>query len=147
MVPNSTITNWVREFERWAPRLRVVPFYGEQKSREIVKNYELSHSHPEAGTTGAKYHVLVTTYETITGPKDFSTVFKKTPRWEVLIVDEGQRRTLYYAYREDDYERQITESIAVKSDTNLIFKRLNELNSCHRIIMTGVRYCLRISSI
>ena len=25
IVPNSTITNWVRELERWAPKLRVVP--------------------------------------------------------------------------------------------------------------------------
>ena len=91
VVPNSTITNWVREFERWAPRLRVVPFHGEQKSREIVKKYELFHKFPGAGTTGAKYHVLVTTYETVTGQKDFIPVFKKTPRWEVLIVDEGQR--------------------------------------------------------
>ena len=98
VVPNSTITNWVREFERWAPRLRVVPFYGEQKSREIVKKYELFHEYPDAGTTGAKYHVLVTTYETVTGQKDFYPVFKNTPRWEVLIVDEGQRRRFLTVY-------------------------------------------------
>ncbi|KAH8119925.1 hypothetical protein DFH11DRAFT_1557318 [Phellopilus nigrolimitatus] len=117
VVPNSTITNWVREFARWAPELRVVPFYGEQKSREIIKKYELQHDAPPPGTTGAKYHVLVTTYETVTAAnKDFNAVFKKNPRWEVLIVDEGQR---------------------LKSDSNLIFKRLNELHSCHRIIMTG----------
>jgi hypothetical protein len=32
-----------------------------------------------------------------------------------------------------------TVSTLVKSDTSLLFKRLNELNSVHRIIMTGVR--------
>ncbi|KAI5124175.1 hypothetical protein M0805_000981 [Coniferiporia weirii] len=116
VVPNSTITNWVREFAKWAPELRVVPFYGESKSREIIKKYELRHSNVGPRTTGAKYHVLVTTYEIVTGQKDFSSVFKRNPRWEVLIVDEGQR---------------------LKSDSNLIFRRLNELNSCHRIIMTG----------
>ncbi|KAI0673358.1 hypothetical protein C8Q78DRAFT_968243 [Trametes maxima] len=116
VVPNSTITNWVREFERWAPNLRVVPFYGESKSREIIKKYELFHAHPASGTTGAKYHVLVTTYETVTNVKEFGPVFKNTPRWEVLVVDEGQR---------------------LKSDASLIFKRLKELNSFHRVIMTG----------
>ncbi|OSD03298.1 hypothetical protein PYCCODRAFT_1434714 [Trametes coccinea BRFM310] len=116
VVPNSTITNWVREFERWAPKLRVVPFYGEAKSREIIKKYELYHSNPASGTTGTKYHVLVTTYETITSAKEFTSVFKNMPRWEVLVVDEGQR---------------------LKSDTSLIFKRLKELNSFHRVIMTG----------
>ncbi|KAI0756774.1 SNF2 family N-terminal domain-containing protein [Daedaleopsis nitida] len=116
VVPNSTITNWVREFERWAPRLRVVPFYGEAKAREVIKRFELFHSHPARDTTGAKYHVLVTTYETVTNAKEFGPVFKSTPRWEMLVVDEGQR---------------------LKSDASLIFKRLKELNSFHRIIMTG----------
>lgn len=93
VVPNSTITNWVREFERWAPELRVVPFYGESKAREVIKRFELTHAHyDKRHTTGAKYHVLVTTYETVTNQKDFNPVFKNVPRWEVLVVDEGQRR-------------------------------------------------------
>ena len=94
VVPNSTITNWVREFSKWAPQLRVVPFYGDQASRDIIKEYELHHSYVEPGTTGAKYHVLIATYEAVTGAKDFNVVFKRTPRWEVLVVDEGQRRAL-----------------------------------------------------
>ncbi|KAJ7654999.1 SNF2 family DNA-dependent ATPase [Mycena polygramma] len=115
VVPNSTITNWVREFERWAPQLRVVPFYGEAKSRDVIKQYELSHSKKRSGYTSAKFHVLVTTYETLTG-KDFTSVFKNQPRWEILVIDEGQR---------------------LKSDSSLLFKKLNELNTLHRIIMTG----------
>ncbi|KAI0068286.1 hypothetical protein BV25DRAFT_1987089 [Artomyces pyxidatus] len=114
VVPNSTITNWVREFAIWAPKLRVVPFYGEAKSREVVKRYELNHTTKVAGTTGSKFHVLVTTYDTITS-KDLP-VFKNVPRWEVLVVDEGQR---------------------LKSDTSLLFRKLNELKIMHRIIMTG----------
>ncbi|KAF7799325.1 hypothetical protein EIP86_010557 [Pleurotus ostreatoroseus] len=116
VVPNSTITNWVREFERWAPHLRVVPFYGDAKSREVVKNYELYHANPTKDTTGAKYHVLVTTYETVTNAKEFTPVFKATPRWEVLVVDEGQR---------------------LKNDSSLIFRKLKELTTVHRIILTG----------
>ena len=92
VVPNSTITNWVREFTKWAPELRVVPFYGEQASRDVIKEYELQHPTIAPDTTGAKYHVLIATYESVTSPKDFNAVFKKNPRWEVLVVDEGQRR-------------------------------------------------------
>lgn len=98
VVPNSTITNWIREFNRWAPRLRAVPFYGDQKSRDIIQQYELYHDHVAPGTTGLKYHVLVTTYETLTGPKNFSTVFKPVPRWEVLVVDEGQRCKTFHCF-------------------------------------------------
>ncbi|TCD65653.1 hypothetical protein EIP91_002326 [Steccherinum ochraceum] len=112
VVPNSTITNWVREFERWAPELRVCALYGEARSRKIIKQYELSHTNKAAKTTGAKFHVLVTTFETINA--EFS-VFKQIPRWEVLVIDEGQR---------------------LKNE-GLAFKQLNELQAVHRIILTG----------
>ena len=107
VVPNSTITNWVREFERWAPRLRTVPFYGEKNSRDVIKQFELFHESPRQGFTDTKFHVLITTYESIINVKDFAPVFKNQPRWEVsyllsltsadsgsvqvLVVDEGQR--------------------------------------------------------
>lgn len=83
VVPNSTITNWVREFERWAPNLRVVPFYGEKKARKIIQDYELYHAKHLPSNTSAKFHVLVTTYETLIGAKDFTPIFKNQPRWEV----------------------------------------------------------------
>ncbi|KAH7910697.1 hypothetical protein BJ138DRAFT_1064605 [Hygrophoropsis aurantiaca] len=116
VVPNSTITNWVREFSRWAPGLRVVPFYGEAKARQVIIDYELFHDTAPKGMSNIKYHVLVTTYETLINNRDFGPVFKKVPRWEVLVVDEGQR---------------------LKSDNSLLFKKLNELNTIQRIIMTG----------
>lgn len=90
VVPNSTIMNWVREFERWAPKLRVVPFHGDAKARDVVKKYELTHSETKPATTGLKFHVLVTTYDTVTTNKD--NFFSKAPRWEVMVIDEGQRR-------------------------------------------------------
>ena len=40
--------------------------------------------------------------------------------------------------------RQLADQHAVKSDDSLIFKRLKELNSFHRIIMTGVSHSLMI---
>jgi len=110
VVPNSTITNWVREFERWAPNLRVVPFYGEKSARDVIKNFELFHDPAPDGYLKTKFHVLVTTYEAITNTKETVTIFKGQPRWEVLllayyascqcsntrivqvlVVDEGQR--------------------------------------------------------
>jgi len=37
-------------------------------------------------------HVVLTTYDLITG-SEFS-VFRNIPRWEMLVVDEGQRCAL-----------------------------------------------------
>ncbi|KAF9527780.1 SNF2 family N-terminal domain-containing protein [Crepidotus variabilis] len=116
VVPNSTITNWVREFERWAPDLRVVPFYGEKNARDVIKRFELFHENVPRGHLKTKFNVLITTYEAFTNTKDTGPVFKSQPRWEVLVVDEGQR---------------------LKSDSSLLFRKLNELKTNHRIIMTG----------
>lgn len=134
VVPNSTITNWVREFARWAPHLRVVPFYGEQNARTIIKKYELFHDHVVQGSTGAKFHILVTTYDTAIAPKEISAVFKRVGRWEVLVVDEGQRCVSL------DFlcDCQLILDI-VKGDSSLLFKRLTEMNTRHRVLMTGVR--------
>ena len=30
--------------------------------------------------------------ETVINPREFGPVFRSTPRWEILVVDEGQRR-------------------------------------------------------
>jgi chromodomain-helicase-DNA-binding protein 4 len=94
VVPNSTITNWVREFEKWAPGIRVVPYAGEAKARDIIRSYELQH--PDGSW---KYHVLIATYEAVTNPRDFNSIFKSVPRWEVLVIDEGQRRKCHHAYK------------------------------------------------
>ncbi|OCF72795.1 hypothetical protein I204_06024 [Kwoniella mangroviensis CBS 8886] len=114
VVPNSTITNWVREFEKWVPHMRVVPYYGESASRKVISKYELYHKGMQNKAEGLNAHVVLTTYDMITGHE--FRVFRNIPRWEVLCVDEGQR---------------------LKSDNSLIFNRLKTLNSVHRILMTG----------
>jgi chromodomain-helicase-DNA-binding protein 4 len=110
------------------------------KSREIIKQFELEHEVKKPGTTGAKFHVLVTTYESLNNPKDFTPVFKSVPRWEVLIVDEGQRRKEFVVLIQTNTDMLLFGAV-VKSDSSLLFRKLNELRSIHRIIMTGVSSC------
>jgi len=94
VVPNSTIMNWVREFERWAPKLRVVPFYGEKDARDVIKEFELFHGSAQPGNLEIKFHVLVTTYEAITSSKATGAIFKHPPRWEVLSLKQSRFATL-----------------------------------------------------
>ncbi|KAI1315973.1 hypothetical protein EDD11_010555 [Mortierella claussenii] len=110
VVPNSTLTNWVREFAKWAPDLRVVAYYGPQTSRTVVREHELFHR----GTQDLKCHVVVTTYEMIVNPVD-SALFRKNS-WECLVVDEGQR---------------------LKNENSMLFVKLNELVVENRVLLTG----------
>jgi SNF2 family DNA or RNA helicase len=71
---------------------------------------------------------------------DFNKVYATVPRWEVLCVDEGQRRELpahdrVYASTGPSVDGQLT--ITVKSDSSLIFARLRKLNTVHRLLLTG----------
>ncbi len=40
VVPLSTLRNWPREFQLWAPHLNVILYYGSQASRAMIRKYE-----------------------------------------------------------------------------------------------------------
>uniref|UniRef100_A0A914QVS6 Uncharacterized protein n=1 Tax=Panagrolaimus davidi TaxID=227884 RepID=A0A914QVS6_9BILA len=77
IVPLSTISNWVLEFEKWAPHVVKVVYKGEKEARKqldiIVKK-------------GA-FNVLLTTYEYVLKEK---SLFGKI-KWKYMIIDEGHR--------------------------------------------------------
>ncbi|BGP05427.1 Chromatin remodeling factor mit1 [Rhodotorula toruloides] len=83
VVPNSLIGNWMREFDKWAPTMRVVPYNGDGESRKIIEDYELFDSRGSLKT-----HVVLATYEAVQGN---ARVFRRVDRWDCLVVDEGQR--------------------------------------------------------
>ena len=41
-VPLSTLINWEREFELWAPEFYVVSYVGDKDSRTVIREHELS---------------------------------------------------------------------------------------------------------
>lgn len=80
VVPNSTATNWIREFEKWAPDLTVAPYYGDKTARKLSRENEIFDRYGRL-----KCHVVVATYESA-----LETTLKSI-FWPVLIVDESQR--------------------------------------------------------
>ncbi|KND02642.1 uncharacterized protein SPPG_01730 [Spizellomyces punctatus DAOM BR117] len=80
VVPSSTLENWLREFAKWVPSLRVRSYYGSQKDR-----YEMQESiYNEIDDID----VLVTTYNLATGQRDDRGFLRKL-RCKSLILDEG----------------------------------------------------------
>ncbi|XP_039765300.1 ATP-dependent helicase brm isoform X2 [Pararge aegeria] len=77
IVPLSTLSNWVLEFEKWAPTVLVVSYKGSPQSRRLVQTQMRS----------TKFNVLLTTYEYVI--KDKGVLAKV--QWKYMIIDEGHR--------------------------------------------------------
>ncbi|XP_014291998.1 ATP-dependent helicase brm isoform X3 [Halyomorpha halys] len=77
IVPLSTLSNWVLEFEKWAPSVFVVAYKGSPAMRRTLQSQMRS----------TKFNVLLTTYEYVI--KDKAVLAKL--HWKYMIIDEGHR--------------------------------------------------------
>ncbi|XP_071315588.1 chromodomain-helicase-DNA-binding protein 3 isoform X1 [Trachinotus anak] len=120
--PLSTIINWEREFEMWAPDFYVVAYTGDKDSRAIIRENEFSFD--DTAVKGGKkafklrreapikFHVLLTSYELVT----IDQTALKSIDWACLVVDEAHR---------------------LKNNQSKFFRRLNDYKIDHKLLLTG----------
>uniref|UniRef100_A0A671REJ7 Chromodomain-helicase-DNA-binding protein 4-like n=1 Tax=Sinocyclocheilus anshuiensis TaxID=1608454 RepID=A0A671REJ7_9TELE len=120
--PLSTIINWEREFEMWAPDMYVVTYVGDKDSRAVIRENEFSF---EGNATrggkkasrmkkeaSVKFHVLLTSYELIT----IDQAILGSIDWACLVVDEAHR---------------------LKNNQSKFFRVLNNYPLQHKLLLTG----------
>mmetsp|Transcript_19767 Transcript_19767/g.49932 ORF Transcript_19767/g.49932 Transcript_19767/m.49932 type:complete len:811 (-) Transcript_19767:154-2586(-) len=78
LAPKSTLSNWQREFQHWAPCFDVLLFHGDKDQRQALI--------AERFVPGG-FDVIVTSYEMVTRE---AGAFRKFA-WRYLIVDEAHR--------------------------------------------------------
>ena len=77
IVPLSTLSNWMLEFQKWAPTLTTLSYKGSPNQRRAVAGQIRS----------GRFNVLVTTYEYVIREK---AILCKL-RWKYMVIDEGHR--------------------------------------------------------
>ncbi|XP_065904965.1 transcription activator BRG1-like isoform X2 [Dysidea avara] len=77
IVPLSTLSNWMLEFDRWAPSVTKIPYKGTPQYRRTL------HTQLKSG----RFNVLITTYEYVMKDKGQLAKIK----WKYMIIDEGHR--------------------------------------------------------
>ncbi|KOB74563.1 putative Chromodomain helicase-DNA-binding protein Mi-2-like protein [Operophtera brumata] len=118
-VPLSTIINWEREFELWAPDLYCITYVGDKDSRAIIRENELSFDdasnktgRPSKIKSSVKFNVLLTSYELVS----IDATCLGSIDWSVLVVDEAHR---------------------LKSNQSKFFRLLAGYHISYKLLLTG----------
>ncbi|XP_066539732.1 chromodomain-helicase-DNA-binding protein 4 isoform X2 [Hoplias malabaricus] len=120
--PLSTIINWEREFELWAPDMYVVTYVGDKDSRAVIRENEFTFegnairggkkASKMKKEAAVKFHVLLTSYELIT----IDQAILGSIDWACLVVDEAHR---------------------LKNNQSKFFRVLNNYPLQHKLLLTG----------
>ncbi|XP_017797853.1 PREDICTED: lymphocyte-specific helicase-like, partial [Habropoda laboriosa] len=110
IAPLSTIPNWLLEFEKFAPKLPVVLFHGQQDERHIIKKkiktgYKITNTY-------STLPIVLTSFEMPIHEQKFI----KSLNWRYIIIDEGHR---------------------IKNHECLLIKILKSCKSMSRLLLTG----------
>lgn len=85
--PLSTMINWERELELWAPDFYTVSYICRKDTCSIIDKYEISFKKGDEKYKDLKFHLMVTSYEAINKRKYMLSKID----WKVIVVDEAQR--------------------------------------------------------
>lgn len=80
--PLSTVSNWVREFGFWTPKIPVVMYHGSPQVRGEIRRKQL-----KGDSKGVRFPVVCTSYEICMRDKKFLANYP----WKFIVVDEGHR--------------------------------------------------------
>jgi DNA helicase INO80 len=109
VAPNSTLHQWQQEVTRFCPELKVLPYWGSAKERQILRQFWTS---KQMYTKDAPFHVLITSYNVVVADEKY---FHRM-RFMYMILDEAQ---------------------AIKNAASQRWKCLLNLKCRNRVLLTG----------
>lgn len=116
VAPLSTVPNWVKEFNRFAPDIPVVLYHGPKAERDKLRKTYMRKDYAIDGIKRRIKSVFVTSYEiAIRDRPNFMS-----SRWSYLVVDEGHR---------------------LKNMNCKLIQELKQFTAANRLLLTGNLLC------
>ncbi|PVU95080.1 hypothetical protein BB561_002065 [Smittium simulii] len=93
VTPASTLHNWQQEIFKFAPQLKVLPYWGTLKDRKVLRKsfWNLKN----LGRENSPFHILVTSYNLAVTDEFYLNRVK----WRYMILDEAQAIKSSKSYR------------------------------------------------
>ncbi|XP_077993238.1 chromatin-remodeling ATPase INO80-like [Glandiceps talaboti] len=110
IAPASTLHNWQQECTRFVPRFKVLPYWGNQSERKILRKFWSQNK--QLHTEDAPFHIIITSYQLVVQDVRYFQRIK----WIYMILDEAQ---------------------AIKSSSSVRWKILLGFNCRNRLLLTG----------
>jgi DNA helicase INO80 len=107
--PASTLPNWADELARFAPQLRLLPYWGGAAERAVLRK---SFDPRKLCSPTAPFHVLITSYQLLVSDERH---FRRV-KWQYMVLDEAQ---------------------AIKSAASARWKSLLSFACRNRLLLTG----------
>ncbi|KAK9974817.1 hypothetical protein ABG768_022890 [Culter alburnus] len=107
VMPTSLIKNWVREFAKWTPGMRVKEFHGASKAE---RNRNLERIQRKGGVIITTYQMLINNYEQL------ATYDQREFKWDYVILDEAHK---------------------IKTSSTKTAKSAHAIPARHRVLLTG----------
>lgn len=82
VAPLSTLSNWIAEFQKWAPSIPVVMYHGNPKDRQAIHKRNLMANLDRRGRPTKKFPVVCTSYEMIIQ----DSALLSRINWEFIII-------------------------------------------------------------
>uniref|UniRef100_A0A3P8ZQJ7 DNA excision repair protein ERCC-6-like n=1 Tax=Esox lucius TaxID=8010 RepID=A0A3P8ZQJ7_ESOLU len=82
VMPTSLIKNWIKEFSKWTPGMRVKEFHGTSK---VERNRNLEKIQRRGGVIITTYQMLITNWELL------SSYNGREFKWDYVILDEAHK--------------------------------------------------------
>ncbi|CCE64469.1 hypothetical protein TPHA_0H02660 [Tetrapisispora phaffii CBS 4417] len=107
VVPSSTLENWLREFQKFCPELKIEPYYGTQAERADLRDI--------LEENVGQYDVIVSTYNLAAGNKQ-DVSFLRNCNFNAIVYDEGHM---------------------LKNSSSERFNKLMRIDCNFRLLLTG----------